>query len=81
VTSLRRGSGPPEPRQDAPDSLRDPRSRRQRIADDNRAWFLIILAAAWPRMLTAKEMRARPAGFAQVNSGIALNSFFKSAWR
>jgi hypothetical protein len=48
---------------------------------DNRAWFLIILAAAWPRMLTAKEMRARPAGFAQINSGIALNPSFKSAWR
>jgi hypothetical protein len=25
---------------------------------DNRARFLIMLAAAWPRMLTAKEMRA-----------------------
>ena len=44
---------------------------------DNRAWFFITLAATWPSILTAKKWLPRPAEFAQINSGIALDSVFK----
>jgi hypothetical protein len=48
---------------------------------ETRAWSLHNIGIYLAKDLTAKEMLAGPAEFAQIISGIALNSSFKSASR